>query len=158
MNIDGYYYLHVNGSLIYKRGSESVVDLRDSDLVQGFWPFSSDDRESVWRICVEGLATGAKPERIRELADLWQCDDDDARNYAERLGVELYMDGNKWCAIGPGHINLQESPTGFGDTCLEAMADLAKAYGYKPSKMWGHTLQSLMQSRDPASGQFGVGA
>lgn len=39
----------------------------------------------------------------------------------------LKMDGNQWCATGPGFTNLQESPAGFGDTPEKAIADLQKA-------------------------------
>jgi hypothetical protein len=40
--------------------------------------------------------------------------------------VRTYMDGNAWCAVHPGFINLQESPAGFGPTKDEAIAELAK--------------------------------
>jgi hypothetical protein len=36
----------------------------------------------------------------------------------------IYMDGNAWCATATGFINLQESNAGFGDSPLEALADL----------------------------------
>lgn len=36
------------------------------------------------------------------------------------------LDGNQWCATNPDFINLQESPAGFGDTPMEAIAALAK--------------------------------
>jgi hypothetical protein len=39
----------------------------------------------------------------------------------------VYMDGGKWCAVGPNFISLQESPAGFGDTPLEAMKSLEEA-------------------------------
>jgi len=35
-----------------------------------------------------------------------------------------YMDGNAWCAVLPDFINLQESPSGWGDTPSEAMKNL----------------------------------
>lgn len=31
-------------------------------------------------------------------------------------GVQVYMDGDMWCAVGPDFINLQESHAGFGKT------------------------------------------
>lgn len=157
MSIQGWYYLHTNGSMIYKRDFEdTVADFRDSDFVRAFWPFDPSDREGAWRICVEGLAAGAKPERIAELATLWQCNDADAGVYADRVGCNLEMDGNMWCATDRNHIDLVHSPAGFGKTCLEAMAELCKELGYKPSKMWGATFADLMNKRENA--QFGVGA
>lgn len=159
MTISGYYYLHVNNSLIYKPYDEGrVADFRESDMVRAFWPMNPSDRENAWTILVEGMAAGADRGRVKELAEKWQCNDEDAEIYAERVGITLFMDGDKWCATGPGFINLQEFKAGFGDTCLEAMANLAKDLGYKPSKMWGHSFHSLLQMQDPASKQHGVGA
>lgn len=159
MSIIGWYYLHQNGSLIYKRElGGTAADIRESDFAIALWPFDPEDRAGAWHICVEGLAAGADKARVMELAKLWQCDDIDAPHYAKHLGGDIFMDGDQWCAVGPGFDNLQESPAGFGDTALEAFAALAKELGYKPSKMWGHAFQSLLQDKDPASGQFGVGA
>ena len=156
--MEGWYYLHTNGSLIYKRElGGTAADIRDSDFARGLWPFDPEDREGAWRICVEGLAAGAKPERVKELATLWQCDDEDAtKAYGPRIGCELYMDGNMWCAVALDHIDLAVSPAGFGETCLEAMAELAKELGYKPSKMWGATFADLMNARE--NSRTGVGA
>ena len=39
--------------------------------------------------------------------------------------VRTFMDGDKWCAVNPDFINLQESPVGFGNTQQDAMKDLA---------------------------------
>lgn len=155
--IEGWYYLHINGSMIYKRElGGTAADIRESNFAIGLWPFDPSDRESTWRICIEGLAAGAKADRIKELATLWRCNDTDASTYAQRVGCDLYMDGNKWCAVDRHFINLQESPAGFGDTCLEAMADLCNALGYRPAKMWGATFADLLNKRE--NSQFGVGA
>lgn len=145
MSIQGWYYLHENGDLIYKRElGGTVADIRDSDLARGLWPFDPSDREGAWTVLVEGLAAGAKPERIAELASKWQCDNEDAEHYAERVACRVYMDGNAWCATRGDFDNLQESPAGFGGSALEAMAALAKEIGYRPSKMWGPTFRSLL--------------
>ena len=36
----------------------------------------------------------------------------------------VYKEGNSWCAIGPGFVNLQESKAGFGDSPLAALGEL----------------------------------
>lgn len=84
------------------------------------------------------LAAGADPARVKGLAALWHCDDEDAGVYADRVGCNLFMDGNAWCATDRHFQDLQTSPAGFGATCLEAMAELAKELGYQPSKMRGN--------------------
>jgi hypothetical protein len=145
MAIEGWYYLHQNGDLIYKRElGSTVADLRESNFVKGVWPFDPGAREMAWNILVEALAADAKPTRVFELADKWQCDDVDAHIYAEHVGCLLAQDGNKKTATHTGFINIQESDIGFGDTYLEAMAELCRDLGYKPSKMWGATFKDLL--------------
>lgn len=145
MSIVGWYYLHINGDLIYKVDhGETAADIRESDFARGMWPMNPTDRLGAWNILVESLAAGAKPSRIKELAEKWRCSDADAAIYAERVGVKLSKDGNSWCATRGDFINLQESPAGFGDTALEAMAALCKALGYEPYKMWGKGFKALL--------------
>lgn len=145
--IDGYYYLHSNGSLIWKRYLDSgqVADFRESDFVKMFWPLDTQSRYDAWRICVEALALGTDPKRVKELATLWKCDDDDAQNFADCFGLQLYMEGDRWCATRADFTNLQESNAGFGETCLEAIAELLKDHDFKPCKIWGHTIKDLLQ-------------
>jgi len=118
----GYYYLHTNGDLIYKR---TYPDL-GSDFVRKIWPLYPDDRGYAWSLCVEALALGACESRIRELKKKWRLLDDDAENFAKWCGVRIFMDGDQWCATLEDFINLQESPAGFGDDALHAFAELAK--------------------------------
>lgn len=159
MSIIGWYYLHTNGDLIYKREiGGTAADIRESDFARGLWPMDPEDRAGAWRICVEGLAAGANPARVKELASKWHCDEADAPNYAKHLNGDIFMDGNQWCAVGPGFRDLQQDHAGFGDTPVEAFADLCKTLGYKASKMWGHTFQSLLERADHNNKQFGVGA
>lgn len=142
----GWYYLHKNGDLIYKRElGGTVSDIRESDLAVALWPFCSDDRASAWRILVEGLASGVKEERIKELSVKWGCDEEDAHHYADRVNAKIYLDGDSWCATRSDFNNLQDSPVGFGDTPLEAMAELCKELGYTPSKMWGKEFSHLLK-------------
>lgn len=143
-NIVGWYYLHTNGDLIYKPGSDAVADIRESDFARSMWPCIPTDRESCWTILVEALSLGARKSRIEELAAKWYCDDTDAEHYADRLDIRLQLDGNQWCATGQGFDNLQESPAGFGYTKLEAMAALCNDLGYTGGKMWNATFATLL--------------
>lgn len=147
MSIEGWYYLHENGDLIFKKDYPGVAaDIRESDLARMLWPMDPSDRFGAWRILIEGAALGANSERISELAKKWGCNDEDADQLAMRTGLTLQMDGNMWCATPPGFINLQESEAGFGSTKLEAMADLANHLGYSASKMWGATFYDLLNA------------
>ncbi len=69
-----------------------------------------------WRCCAmycynsesnPAPSVGATPE-------WWDC------------GIQVFRDGSSWCAIGPGHINIQESPCGFGDSPRLAVAEFLK--------------------------------
>ena len=145
--IVGWYYLHQNGDLIYKPDHDGVVaDIRDSDFARGLWPIAPADRLGAWTIVVEGLAAGALPARVRELADKWKCSDEDAAIYVECIGVRLFKDGAAWCATRADFTDLQASPTGFGERAYEALAALAKALGYVPSKMWGRSFADLVKT------------
>ena len=149
--IIGWYYLHTNGDLIYERGLDGTdADIRESDFARALWAIDLSDRECAWTICVEGLAAGALPSRVQELAAKWGCDDNDADIYAELLEIDLSLDGNKWCAKTQDFINIQESPVGFGPTKLEAFADLANAIGYEPRKMWGAGFREILKQRHTA--------
>lgn len=151
MAITGYYYLHQNGSLIFKRETDGgqVADFRESDLVRHFWRFNSEDRECAWRIVVEASALGADEARVRELVGLWQCTDSDAAIYASLIGAALYRDGNAWCATASDFVNLAESPAGFGQTAVCALADLAKRLGFQASKTmwWSESFSDLLKQR-----------
>jgi len=145
MSIEGWYYLHENGDLIYKRElGDTVAELRESTFVKGIWAFDHIDRAQAWTILIESMAAGADIHRIKNLAQKWFCDDDDAKNYADYVDINIFMDGNSWCATKTDFTNLQESIAGFGDTALEAIAELCKDLGYKPSKMWGVSFKDLI--------------
>lgn len=140
----GWYYLHTNGDMIYKQDLEgTAADIRESDFAVCLWPMDQTDRLTAWTIVVEGLAAGANKERIAVLAEKWKCDDDDADIYALHIGVRLEREGTDWMAVRLDFENLQESKSGFGNTKLEALAELAKDLGYKPSKLWGATFADL---------------
>ena len=40
----------------------------------------------------------------------------------------LFMDGNAWCAVGPGFVDIASSPCGFGATKDEAVRNFQKAW------------------------------
>lgn len=145
----GYYYLHTNGSLIYKRElGGTAADIRESDFARAMWSCDPQDREAAWTTLVEALALGANADRIKELAALWHCDDVDADQYASRVGdgLDITRDGDKWCAL-PRGCSMAESPVGFGDTKLEAMAELCKALGYQGGKTWTATFAGLLLAK-----------
>lgn len=144
--IQGWYYLHTNGDLIYKPDMDGteVADIRESNFARGLWAIDTEDRESFWSIVVESFAAGANEKRVQELAKKWQCDDEDAKVYAERIGAKLFKDGTSWCATKSDFKNLQESPAGFGEHAYEALGKLCKILGYTASKMWGPTFKALL--------------
>jgi len=143
--MSNFYYLHQNGELIHKIDYPGIeADFRESDLVIAFWPLNTADRSTAWGLLVEALAAGASESRIDELAEKWNCDNEDAIKYVDYLGIELKMDGDQYCATRRDFVNLQDSPAGFGETALQAFSDLAKILGYRPAKMWGNTFQQLV--------------
>jgi hypothetical protein len=147
MSIQGWYYLHTNGDLIYKRDYDgTAADIRESDFARSLWPMDPEDRAGAWRLLVEAKAAGAKPDRVTELAAKWGCTDDDGLIYAEHIGVKVQRDGNAWCATRRDFQDLQASSAGFGETVLEALSELAKNLKFVPSKMWGATFHDLVKA------------
>lgn len=68
----GYYYLHENGSLIWKPDMPGILqDFRESDLVIRWWPFYKGDVIQAQAILKHAWRDGANTERIVELAKLW---------------------------------------------------------------------------------------
>ncbi|HDZ9352672.1 TPA: hypothetical protein RUZ49_005211 [Klebsiella pneumoniae] len=146
MSIDGWYYLHQNGDLIYKPSPDAIVDIRDSDFAVCSWPVDVSSRKLAWEMLVEALALGAKESRISELAEKWNCNDEDADMFASVIGVVLEIDGNQWCAHRTDFVNLEESPAGFGESKLLAMADLARHLGVRGGHMWRSTFSDLIKN------------
>lgn len=101
--IAGYYYLHANGEVLYKRASPSCIsDFENSDFVRLWWPVEPDDRRGAWRILIEATAHGANPERVANLARAWHCDNADAAEYARREGIDLREDAGEYVATLDG--------------------------------------------------------
>lgn len=142
--IKGYYYLHENSNLIYKNSPDAIIDIRDSDLCKSAWAWDGTP-QTAWQICVEALSIGVNRDRILELANKWNVNDNDADNYANHLGLILGIDGNKKTATTSYFENIQQDACGFGDTYLEAMSDLCKQLGFTGGKMWNSTFEDLVK-------------
>lgn len=144
--LEGWYYLHTNKDLIYKKEmGGTAADIRESSFALMLWPVDPSDRLMAWNILIESLSLGAKKERVFELAKKWSCDNKDAEIYAEKIGCNLSMDGDSFCATHKGFIDLQESIAGFGDTALEALSNLCKNSDWRTSKMWGISFSDFLK-------------
>jgi hypothetical protein len=128
----GWFYLHVNGDLIYKSAyTHNESDFSGSPFCKKYWPVDAKNKDDVWKVMIEALAAGARKERIKELSIKWHCTNEEAEKYAEKVGLDLGMDGDAFYARAksPDFVDMQESPCGFGDSYLEAMADLHNQVG-----------------------------
>lgn len=56
-------------------------------------------------------------------ANIFACRADDFPDWWN-TDIQVYLDGDKWCAVGKDFINIQESSCGFGDTPRDAVNDL----------------------------------
>lgn len=65
-------------------------------------------------------------------------------------GYRIYKDGNEWCAVGPGFIDLQQSPAGFADTPGGALARLMQEHGKEWAEKNGEWVKSATKP-EPAS-------
>jgi hypothetical protein len=84
----GYYYLHINGDLIHKPSIVTEYDSHyfDSPFVKKVWgPLDIYNRVDAWKVLLEALANGASMERIKELAQKWNCDYDDSIEMLRRV-------------------------------------------------------------------------
>lgn len=86
--IQGYFYLHENMDLIYKRGADSIVDIQKSDFCLRAWAFDWQ-RKTAWRILIESHCLWALTSRVEKLAEDWWLDNDDALVYAWIIWVKL---------------------------------------------------------------------
>ena len=126
--VDGYYYLHTNGDLIYKPATvmDSDPNYFDSSFVKKVWPITLDERADAYTLLLDAEAMGARIDRIHELKTKWNITEEDTQTFADRMGFKLFMAGDQWSAILPTFKNLQESPVGFGDTRWDALVALCK--------------------------------
>ena len=77
----GFYYLHINGNLIWKK----IEPENDSPFVKKIWPCEVTDRKDAWTIILEGLALGARIDRIKELCNKWKCNQNDFEEMLLRI-------------------------------------------------------------------------
>lgn len=121
----GWYYLHENGDLIYKRFEPEV---EPGGFVRKVWKFDSTNRFDAWRICIEALVLGARQDRIDELVLKWGLTDEDGKIFVDRSEGKLLLsrDGDRWRATFGDFVDLQKSQAGFGTTVLDALVNLAR--------------------------------
>jgi len=96
MKEKGWYYLHVNGQIFYKRYKPEA----DSPFVKRVWVFDSEDRGTLWKIILESLYLGADPDRVYELSAKWGFDFKDSLKMISRViptedmtrGLQLFIE------------------------------------------------------------------
>lgn len=119
--IDGYYYLHTNGDLIFKK---VCPEIEPGGFVRMVWPVDLTDRGNAWVIVIEAGALGAKKERIEELREKWGLTDEDAFKFAEVCEMELKRDDDGFVLRHP--LDDIEKPLGKGKTALDAFINYAR--------------------------------
>ena len=68
--MDHYYYLHSESKdLIHKRFEPES----DSPFVKAVWSLDTTDRSDAWKVILEGLALGARINRVKQLCEKWEC-------------------------------------------------------------------------------------
>ena len=79
--MDGFYYLHTNGDLIFKKFRPED----DSPFVVKVWEIDTTDRGNAWMVAVDAGAWGARQDRIEELIKKWGLTNEDALNFIKYL-------------------------------------------------------------------------
>ena len=74
-----YYYLHTNGSLIYKPAIavESDPDYFVSDFCKKVWRLNTENKRDAVAMLVEAKMLNANEKRIKELEEKWNVTDAD---------------------------------------------------------------------------------
>lgn len=123
-----YYYLHVNGSLIYKHlDVVDTFDFIESPFVRTYWLLNTERRETAWEMLIEAKSLGANEERILELKNTWKCNDEDALKYLERL-PQIKYENEETKSVSFKDV------TGKGTDFLEALSDLCTKLGFRCQK------------------------
>ena len=87
----GFYYLHTNGELIFKRFKPDD----DSPFVRAICPVDLRDRYCAWRIVLEGFFYGARVDRLVDLAEQWKLTFEDLIELLKRTPCENITEGMK---------------------------------------------------------------
>jgi len=84
--MDGFYYLHTDGSLIFKPATVIDYDPHyfDSPFVKKVWHIDLKDRLNAWKIVLEALSMGCSIPRARELAGKWKLTFEDSIELLKR--------------------------------------------------------------------------
>lgn len=121
MPVLGWYYLHDNGDLIYKREEPKV---EAGGFVKHVWPVDPEDRCTAYQIVLEAEALGAKIKRVNELAKKWHFTDDDCLIAAGYFCMMLMKDGKRWSAR---YADANENwSVVHGETAFGAMCELVR--------------------------------
>jgi len=84
MEDDGWYYLHENGDLIWKRFEPEA----DSTFVKKVWRVDTTDRFSAWKIVLEAFALGGRVDRLLELSEKWKLTFEDSVELLKRTPIK----------------------------------------------------------------------
>jgi hypothetical protein len=119
--IAGYYYLHTNGAVLFKKAAPGLIsDFENSDFVKCWWPVEPSDRRGAWRILIEATARGADQGSLMRLARAWHCNNADAAEYCRREGIDLGQQAGEYVATLDGG-------QGRGPDALTALVALFQA-------------------------------
>ena len=72
-------------------------------------------------------------------------------NTTKEIVIRVFRDGEAWCAVGPGFVNIQESACGFGSTPGIALIELI---GHDPDlfKAEAHYLRAIREAMQEFEG------
>lgn len=118
---DGYYYLHSNGSLHFKK---FCPEIEDGGFVRMIWPLDLSERGNAWVIAIEAGALGADKSRIEELREKWGLTDTDAWQFARASGMKLRVKDGMYYVSHPAEPH--DAHVGTGRTALDAFIDYTR--------------------------------
>lgn len=126
----GYYYLHVNGNLIWKRyiDDKQEEEIYNSDLVKKFWTIRENERESLWAVAIEAYCWGNEvtAPQVEEFSIKHNLSNLDGEFFAERAGMYVAQSSDSVYTVGfIGDIGATPQ-IGTGKNALKAFIDLAR--------------------------------
>lgn len=143
MIVEGWYYLHTNGSLVYKPALDPKVesDIVNSDFALAMWRLDSRDRRNAWRILIEAAALGLAADRLEAMSELWNCSDNDATTYAYHIGLNLQYSPSRGWMTGTHNCKYGASAA----TALGALKLLCQTMGYVGGKPAPKSFEDLLK-------------